>query len=460
MERKANNSRTNLPPHTWMTLFLVVLSAIFVANGVRVSIVKSLVTLVMAAAIAIYVIVEVRLNGVKWTRYNILVMTMALLFLILTVIRRNYTRYTRGNLTLCLAALVIGVVPAHFTKKDVHHETLLLSGAVILAFLPLAIMALVSVFTARPIYLLDPERAVGIQTAGLISDRIFIGVHPNYAATICVQCILLAVYAYANTRVRELKVAFVAVMMVYFLALVHTQSRSGSILLGLSVGAFGFRWAWRRFERRHVVRLLVGILLVAISILLCIWLIDMVFAIDVRIALRLNPWIAKEQTSASRIVTEGLLNLTGNGRGVLWRGVLKYLRANPLTLLVGLGAQPVYRFIEPFTETDFWYVHLHNSGFEVLVRGGLPMLGLVVGMLLCLVRPCVHQLLGFDGEGERLSCIRPILVGIMLVVSVSEAMLFVYATFPNILFFIVSGQIILLGEDRRPHCESDRSNNY
>ena len=448
MDRHENKKRIRLPLHTWLALYLVIVSVAFVASAVFNNKAKLVAMLAVAPVIAIYVFLEMRNRDIRWSRYNLLVAALAALFLILTIIRGVYTVYAGCNLTLCLAAFVIGSAPASLTREEIHRETRLVAMATVFAFLPLVILALVSVFTARPIYLLDPERPLGIQTVGQVGDRLFLGIHPNYVASICVQCILLAVYLFGNARSRVMKAALAAAMLIYFLAIVHTQSRSGSIVLGIGVGALCFRWSWRRFAQNRVAALTVGFLLAAASVVMCLLLIGWVYQWDVRLALRLNPWIESEHAAASRIATEGM-SLTQNGRGLLWKGVLRYLRANPLTLLIGLGAQHVFRFIAPFTGTDYWYGYLHNNFFEIVVRGGLPMLGLVVAMLLGLVRPCVRQLLGPDSEGERWSCIRPILVGVMLAVCVSEAMLFVYASFSNILFFILCGQLTLLEEEHQ-----------
>ena len=93
MDRQGKKKWICLPPHTWLALYLVLMSAAFVASGVLNNKAKLLATLVVVPATAIYVFLEIRKHGIRWSRYNLLVMAMAALFLILTIIRGDYTVY-------------------------------------------------------------------------------------------------------------------------------------------------------------------------------------------------------------------------------------------------------------------------------------------------------------------------------------------------------------------------------
>lgn len=433
--------KKKLSPRTCAMVLLALVAVAFMVCG------NSWRGAVAPAAWAIsvaYAIAGARAGGFRRSRYNLLLAAAGALYIALTLLRRDFSAYAWSNLGLCSAALLTGLVPARQDRADVVREMHVLALTTVLAYLPFVLVALASVFTATPIFLVNPEQAVGIQKLGAISGRIYIGVHPNYSAQICVHCILFTLYLAANHRRRWQRALLALVCAAYVLALTHAQSRSGTILLGVALGALLFRWCWRRFDDRRAA-VAAGLALAAAAIVGTLLLTNLIFKADVRLAKQLNPWLQKKQASSSRVLTSGVLELTENGRGKIWGGVLRYLKARPLTLLVGRGAGTVFRYIMPYFDGRN-YGYLHNNWLEILVRGGVPMALLMCALLLTLVRPCARQLVRPAADGDALGCVRPVVILVLVAVTISESMLLVYASFPNILFFAMSGQVMALDE--------------
>lgn len=446
MDKPTARERTALPPHTWMVMFMALVAVAFMVCG---NAWRRAVVPVAWIATAVYAAAEVHAHGIRRSRYNVLLAAAAALYAAVTVVRRDFSAYAWCNLGLCTAAFLIGIVPARFDRGQIRREMYLFGLVTVLAYLPFVILALASVFTARPVYLINAEQAIGIQKLGRPAGRIYVGVHPNYTAQICIHCILFAVYAIRNTSARWPKPLLALAIAAFLLGLSHAQSRSATILLGVAAGALLFRWSWNRFgDRRRGA--LVGAALVVLSVLAALFLTNAIYSLDVRLARRLNPWIHSNSSGAtSRVVTDGALNLTENGRGRIWAAVLRYLRARPRTLLVGRGAGPVFKYIMPYIVNGRNYGYLHNNWLEVVMRGGLPMLLLVCALLVALVRPCARQLLRDPDPGERASCIRPVVILVLVLVMISESMLFAYASFPNVIFFTMCSQVMSLEEPDR-----------
>ena len=182
MQMRRGESGKCLQPHTWMVILMTLLSVAYMicGHGWR----QYVGPLAWAVSVG-FAVVEVRKNGIRRSRCNALLAAIALLYTAITIVRRDFSAYAWCNLGLCVAALLIGVVPARMSREDICRETRIFGLVVTLAYLPFVLVALVSVFTAKPIFLVNAGQAVGIQKLGRVSGRIYVGVHPNYTAQIC-----------------------------------------------------------------------------------------------------------------------------------------------------------------------------------------------------------------------------------------------------------------------------------
>ena len=88
---------------------------------------------------------------------------------------------------------------------------------------------------------------------------------------------------------------------------------------------------------------------------------------------------------------------------------------------------------------------LHNSFLECLVRGGLPLLICVLGYLCMLVKPALRTLLARETEERRGEWVLPVLVVALILVSLTENMIFTSGAWGNGLFFLTAGWLLNVG---------------
>lgn len=399
----------------------------------------------------------------------------------LVVRARERTQQLKGLTVLTYAwgsMLVAGIPPREADAACLRRESRVIDLFMVFSALAFTLPAVVSVFIARPITLpFLPDEIIGIRQAGLISDRIRSLQHPNKVAQLAIVGTLFALHRLMNGTGRALRGALIASMAVFTLALAHTQSRGGNIVMGLAVGAMAFRWVYRRLEGRRW-RVPAGLVSGGLALVLTVLLINGLFTADLLIANRINVAAraeggnlldslrqsAEEKKSAekaeadahgwvdtavdmgdgvvvSRAMASGVTEVFSSGRNRIWREGLDYLIHHPTELLLGMGSGDVVDRMKAYNPDRFYAYHLHNGFLEALARGGVFMLLGILCLLWLMVKPAARMLV-VDDPRDPGSCVYPVLIGVLLATALVEAVLFTDATAYDIIFFYAAARVM------------------
>lgn len=308
---------------------------------------------------------------------------------------------------------------------------------------PMMLLAVVSVFLGRPIPFLHESQPIGIYADGAISTRIRVLIHPNGTARAAVVAALMAIYLILVSRRRWVKALCGVCIAILTLAIVHAQSRTSNIAYGAALGALAFRGVWLRMEGRRG-RAVAGIAAWAAVAVAVVVVLGKIFTLDV--------WIAQSLTgqqgaaAVSRAVADGAMDVFSNGRDEIWREALRYMREHPLTFLLGMGSGEIQSVVMDSSSWTSKVFTLHSSFVDCLVRGGVPFLLCMVGYLCMLVRPALRALTGAEHPGEAMPAI---LVGTLLLVSLTEVTVFLSASFTNCVFFMAAGHLLEMDAARK-----------
>ena len=311
---------------------------------------------------------------------------------------------------------------------------------------PMMLLAVVSVFLGRPIPFLHESRPIGISADGGFSERIRVLIHPNGTARAAVVAALMAIYLIMVARRRWAKALCGVCIAILTLAIVHAQSRTSNIAYGAALGALAFRGVWLRMEGRRG-RAAVGIAVWAAVALTVVVVLGRIFTLDVWIAQSLAG--QQETAAVSRAVTDGAVDVFSNGRDEIWREALRYMRARPVTFLLGLGSGEIQSVVMDSASWTSTVYTLHNSFVDCLVRGGIPFLLCMLGYLCMLVRPALRALTGAEDAQHRGEAVPAILVGALLLISLTEVTIFLSASFVNCVFFLAAGHLLEMDAARK-----------
>ena len=398
----------------------------------------------------------------------------------------------------CGAMLVAGIVPEDADAAWLRRESRALCLFIVALWLVYIAPAVASVFIGRP---LGPEwltRPLGIQTPGLVSDRIWAMQHPNSTAFTAVACALCAFYVMFIPGRRWLKGLMALAAVVCVMALAHTQSRTGDIALGLGLGALAFRWVWLRDGNRRR-RALRGVLTGALALVLVIALVSVLYVADVYAATRMGaaaesnlPEVSRESAGEKAVETDGesgadqpgnllegltesahskqaavrvenalqdhheeiadgvvvprtvvagMTNVFSTGRDLIWRDALNYLTHHPWDVLLGMGSGDILERLNAYNPDRYYTRFMHNGFLETLARGGAFMLLCLVAALCLLVKPAARALVEWDPMDPG-SHVFAVLAGVLLLLPLVESVLFFDATMYNLLFFYAAGRVM------------------
>ena len=327
--------------------------------------------------------------------------------------------------------------------ERLRHEMRAVAVLLLVCITPMMLMGLTSVFVGRPFQFLNETRPVGIEAPGAITSRIRVLSNTNTAGRSSVFVSILAVYLFCISRRRWVKGLMVACIIVLTMTLAHTQSRTSVIAYGAAAGVMVFRGLWLKLEGRRG-RALMAIVGAGLTAAAAVFGVSLLYSLDIRIASALQSQRGAVDAS-SRVLDDGVLDVLGTGRGELWGSTLKYLKSHPKTLLVGLGTSNIVQQVMDPSSVQFNTPSLHNSFLECLVRGGLPLLICVLGYLCMLVKPALRTLLARETEERRGEWVLPVLVVALILVSLTENMIFTSGAWGNGLFFLTAGWLLNVG---------------
>lgn len=385
----------------------------------------------------------------------------------------SQARTLRGLTTLiyaCGAMLVAGIVPTDMDPRHLRREGFLLCLLAVVLILSYLGPAVATVFIGRPIQAAWMPSKLGIQTAGAYGDRIWAFMHPNSTAICAAIGIFCALYC-MRTRRRWLKALLTVAALIDLMALAHSQSRTGSLVLGLGLGAVVFRRVFLLLAGKRW-RVPVGLGVWALTLALVILLTSGVYVADVYVAAHLgasaetnlldslrenaadkragetletefrdDPTKVADDLMIPRTLSAGMLNVFSNGRGIIWRECLDYLIHNPRDMLFGMGSADIIERMKAYNPDRYHAQYLHSGFLDVLARGGVFMLIALLGMLCTLVRPTARTLLATDDADPR-GYMFAVMTGSLLMLPLVESLLFTDASLYNLLFFYAVGRVM------------------
>ena len=345
--------------------------------------------------------------------------------------------YSFWLLGLCMLFLLF--LPESQTITEVHSELFSLSTLFVTLYMPFALLAMISVFTGQVIELPGLKYPVGIQRIGYVDSRIRIFVHANKTARFAACNILFCVYALCRTGKIPARAFFAFNLLLNAMIIAHTQSRTICIAMAVVGAATALHCLLLR--GRNARRILAAVLAAAILFALILTGINSLYLADVTIASSGLPESKLAFDGQTRAEIEGQFDMLGNGRDNIWLNTLKHLLSDPKLLLTGMGPGDVVSQIDGIFEGA---AHLHNSLLAALAHYGLPYLICILGLLCTLVRPCLQLLFRPATYENRGAFVAALMVGMMLLISIPEEMLFTVDCHDNLLFFLFCGYALKL----------------
>lgn len=327
--------------------------------------------------------------------------------------------------------------PQYKAKREIRRELMLLGETFACVYLPFELTALASVFTGRVMHLPLIGSAIGIQSAGAVSDRIQIFMHTNGVSECAVLIILFSIYAIMNHSSWLCKVFFAFDLLVNAMILAHTQSRTSIIALGFALALVVFRAVWLRPElRRLCVRFAVGFAAAILAFFAVLNGTDWIFRVDISIA---GDKAVDEVVSRSD--TLGQFDVGGTGRGKIWKESLQYLLDRPEKMILGMGLASDKKIGEEYPFVGK-YSSLHNSLLECLATSGVLMVICIAGLLCALFCPALRMWLAPKDPTAPGMFLIPIAVAMLLAISLTESVLFINPRQVNFFFYLLGGYIL------------------
>ena len=377
---------------------------------------------------------EVRRSASFW-----LLCAMNAVFALTTLINRpDDLSWVNDYWSLLACSMLPMLVPSGTDRETLARQLLRLGTLFVICFLPLGILAMVSVFTGQPIHLPGRDTLVGIITSGEQKGRVSIFTHPNTAGRLAAFSALFAAYGFMQKRRLPARCFYGFALLVSLMTLAHTQSRTCFIALGAAAGALAFRAVWLRVKNLKI-RISAGLIVAAVVLLAVVMGLSWLYDADTALLQHAAP-VSTEAAEPSHL-DDGEFAVFSNGRNDIWLGALKYLRNHPRYLLTGLGPVDMTQVMgQEFPEMAA-HLNLHNSWLNCLARCGAIYLLLVLALMCTLVRPALRLLTRPD-PGRLGLFFAPAFVCMILCMSIPENMLFVTPGLGNLLFFWMSGSLL------------------
>lgn len=279
---------------------------------------------------------------------------------------------------------------------------------------------------------------------------IIIGAHPNYTGGIASTLLLLSLYMILARKNLAIRVYYGFVMLVFYVMLALTDSRTNMLAVALGVGMLGFLlpFSLAKKIRPAALRAVLGIV--------CAAAVAVVVYMGYSLALRgveavsVQPAYAQEAASPEVVITEGrdlLKDLkTATGRTKIWKEAFDSIRANPSILLKGLSNQHVYDVVPNIPSIEG---RLHNSFLQVLVALGIPGLLLLLCFLTIIVGWAIRLFFMSPERAGLAERFLPAVLAACLFVSMAESFYFIesHGVYSPI-FFLVAGYVVVTGRER------------
>lgn len=326
--------------------------------------------------------------------------------------------------------------------KEIKQQLLSAGIVLICGYLPLALLALVSVFTGRVIRVPFLSNPVGIQTAGKIDRQVFVLFNPNSDGRITMYCILMAIFGCLSCRRKGVRVFNIIVILVNLMLLAHTQSRTCFIGLAAGLALLSFRALYLRFVSLKW-RIPAGLLVAVLVFFAVLGGLKLIYNVDVATARALSADHNVESAVPNiRVELANQFDMLTSGRGNRWLYSFKYLKEHPRYLLTGMGGTVKNAFNKVYKvySTEIGVNNgFHNSYLATVAIGGIPLLVIMLAYLCKLFLPCLRLYLRPATEESRGFAVVPVFIFVLLITNVTENGLFCGASYVNLLFFLLCG---------------------
>ena len=341
-------------------------------------------------------------------------------------------------------------IPKKSTMEDLRKEIFAVGMVYIVCFLPFVLIALFSVFTGKLIYVPWDHTPLGVQEAGNFGTRVRIMMNPNRIGVILLFNIFFSIFGIVNRKRFAWRAFFVFVIIVNLMAFCHVMSRTCIMGLAASFSLLGFRFVYQKLGKRKILRIAAGLLACVLLFFAVIEVVELIYKTDVNVARRLNG--VNRTIKSTRLDSYGTFDATGTGRGEIWVGCIEFLKNNPLNAIIGFGEEDIMQLMMQDPEIigvdDSWH-HVHSAYLDAVMRGGGVYLLMVLIFLVILIKPAWQ--LGMEKESAETKgmFVIPMFVVAMLVMSVSEIMIFVDRSHTNYMFMAMCGYILHYARLRR-----------
>lgn len=340
-----------------------------------------------------------------------------------------------------ICAFFLLALPRRMNIRKQHTELLSVGTLFVTLFLPFALLCIVSIFTGSQFNLPAMEKPLGVITEGSVGSRIVVFAHPNTTARFAVFNILFCIYALSRLRRRSVCVYFVLNILINIIILAHTQSRTCYIAFAAGMAAFAFRGLFL-LKKAGKWRFPAAVAAAAAAFVLTLAALNGLYKLDVVIARSLP--IAKAASSAvqTRAEVEGQFDVFSNGRDDIWISTIRYLLDNPKYLITGMGSGDLVSRIGESYPAILPHINIHNTYLESLARYGAGYLVCMLGFLCSMLVPVVRVLLTPPDKKSRGMYVFAVMIGVILVMSIPEEMLFTSTRWPNFLFYFICGHVL------------------
>lgn len=327
-----------------------------------------------------------------------------------------------------------------------------------------SVLGLWVVISGQPVAFAD-----GKYCTEMIDGRLWVlAVNPNSSAVFMVLALFLTLYLLLRHRKGWAYAVAAPVLVIDFLALVATVSRTAKIVLLVCVGVAAAVLVAKGLKRRSVIRVAAIIGAAAAAALICYF----GFSLGVRTlngcaaaygrhdgvvaSTQVEQAVPEQtepdgQTESDAVVTErSVVDEPNSGRDIIYYCARWYLRDHPSVLWKGANNLTI-RLMSCYGLGDNGYYikdHLHNAFLQTMASTGVEGLALVLAICVFLLIASLRVL--FSPKRSAAEKLLPVLLLALIIDSLAECPLFVpYDTasnsFLNFFFFLCAGYVVELG---------------
>lgn len=328
-----------------------------------------------------------------------------------------------------------------------------------------SVLGLWVVISGQPVAFAD-----GKYCTELVENRLWVlAVNPNISAVFMVLALLLTIYLLLRHRKRWAYAVAVPVVLIDYLALAATDSRTAKISFLVCIAVVAAMLVAKGRKGRGAIRVATVVGAAVAAALICYF----AFSLGVR---TLNGCAAaygrhdgaaataqveqpeqsepdaQAQTQTEAMVTErAVVDEPSSGRGFIYYCAYRYLCDHPSVLWKGANNLSI-RLMSCYGLGDNGYylkAHLHNAFLQTLASTGVEGLVLVFAICVFLLVASLRVLL--SPKRSAAEKMLPVLLLVFIIDSMAECPLFVpydvaSNSFMNFFFFLCAGYVVELGQ--------------